>query len=133
MSAAVHGHFVPIPSFTAIASLLVDLAKEERSFWNVAKAFLFSSSQLVGIGDVLLAAQKTPSGCLTVMGYTDLHPNVQCGGNDNLLALWSAFENLVSGVLLKLANAKLVHSDVRAGWDYTPNIMGKNRGGEQGL
>jgi hypothetical protein len=65
--------------------------------------------------------------------YTDLHPNVQCGDNDNLLALRSAFENLVSGVMLKLAKAKLVHSDVRAGWNYKANIMVKNRGGEQGL
>jgi hypothetical protein len=56
--------------------------------------------------------------------YTGLSPRVLCEDDaSGRGALWRAFARLVREVLLPLARAGVVHSDVRAGFDVTSNLL----------
>jgi hypothetical protein len=77
------------------------------------------------IGTVLYAVAKTEVGLMTIMadlslqGYRTLHPNAY-----DLKVLWGGFSKLVKSVLLPIAEcAKVIHPDIRPGYDVTCNIL----------
>ncbi len=81
------------------------------------------------IGTVLYAVLDTEAGMVSVMadlkmqGYKALKP-MEC--QDNLAMLWGGFCELVTNVLLPMADiAKAVHPDIRPGFDETSNILWK--------
>jgi hypothetical protein len=81
------------------------------------------------IGTVLYAVSDTEAGMVSVMadlkmqGFKALKP-MEC--QDNLAMLWGGFCELVTNVLLPMADiAKAVHPDIRPGFDETSNILWK--------
>jgi hypothetical protein len=81
------------------------------------------------IGSVLYAAVVMEAGMVTIMadlsyqGYVALTPNMN-DGND-LPAMWAGFRTLVETVLLPMAELRIIHPDIRPGYDVTFNILCK--------
>jgi hypothetical protein len=78
----------------------------------------------------LLGVYRTPDGNGLVQllpnlqgGYSSLSPRYLCESANGRSALWRAFAGLVLEVLIPLARADVVHSDVRAGFDVTSNLL----------
>ena len=77
------------------------------------------------VGEVLIAAYRTDSGMVTIMhdltnsGYKILKPKEEA----DLYVLWEAFSVLVKSVLVPMADARIIHPDIRPGWDDTANIL----------
>lgn len=78
------------------------------------------------IGSVLYGAVGKEAGMVTIMadlskqGYGILKPKQH---RDKLPLLWAAFEELVKKVLLPMAEIKIVHPDIRPGFDVTSNVL----------
>jgi hypothetical protein len=89
----------------------------------------------VDLSEVLYAAYRTPTGLITIMadlslqGYNLLKP---MDGELLLSKLWKAFQDMVTTVLLPMADFEFIHPDIRPGCDVTANILCKiDRNSEQ--
>jgi hypothetical protein len=89
----------------------------------------------VDLSEVLYAAYRTPTGLITIMadlslqGYNLLKP---MDGELLLSKLWKAFQDMVTTVLLPMADFEFIHPDIRPGYDVTANILCKiDRNSEQ--
>jgi hypothetical protein len=57
-------------------------------------------------------------------GYQQLKPSEQLkSSQEEYRKAWNAFKKLVTTVLLPLAEEEVVHVDLRPGWDYTANVL----------
>lgn len=80
----------------------------------------------------LLCVYRQTHGSISVLrdlggGYSDLQPRAT---NSSRLKLWEHFSKFVLEKLLPLASFDIVHCGLRAGWDWTSNIMAKSDGSE---
>lgn len=79
---------------------------------------------------VFLGYRGIPMGVLTVMrdlrknDFRDLKPN-----EHSVEQLWPCFSELVSRELIPLAGEKIVHGDIRPGYDLTSNILFERKSG----
>jgi hypothetical protein len=73
--------------------------------------------------NVLFAAEKMENALITIMAdlsadYEGLTPS-----KHDLKRLWAAFDDLVTRVLLPLADMNIIHPDIRPGSNFTSNIL----------
>jgi hypothetical protein len=62
--------------------------------------------------------------------YEPLCPHRYLGDADQKKRMWAAFTTLVKGTLIPLAEAKVVHLDLRPGYNRTANILYNSAAGE---
>jgi hypothetical protein len=116
-STAVHSVLVnPITNFLALTIIS-----------NARKRFTELNTTMNEIGSVLYGTIRMDVGLITIMAdlseahYIALQPKAY---KNDLLSLWNAFEELVKNVLLPLAeHVKVIHPDIRPGYDTTSNIL----------
>lgn len=78
------------------------------------------------VGSVLHAAVYVSPGMMTIMkdltaqGYKTLKPE---SATENIEILWRGFSQLVTKLLLPMAAMKVVHTDIRPGYDFTANVL----------
>ncbi len=121
--------FVKVSS-TALHSLLIhpDMTFQAlREIRYSQEPTILPDKVLDEIGSVLYGAVKTNSGLITIMAdlsaerYEALQPRVY---KNDMSSLWEAFSELVENVLVPLATCvRVVHPDIRPGYDLTSNVL----------
>jgi hypothetical protein len=91
------------------------------------KSLAFDPVAAAAVSEVLYAVyDKQPVGLVTIMAdlsheeYEVLRPK-HCGVS--VLELWEAFEEVVNKVLVPIAARRMIHADIRPGWNVTSNIL----------
>jgi hypothetical protein len=96
------------------------------------ESILASAALAREISSVLYAVVATSTGMVTIMsdlsaqGYTTLSAAAH---KDKLSVLWAGFQVLVTKVLLPMAAKRMVHVDIRPGFDETSNVLVKFKEG----
>jgi hypothetical protein len=110
-------------SSIAVHSLLIHPDKAYIALRNIRASV--DRKVIEELCTVLYAVVKTEVGLMTIMadlsrqGYKTLHP-----ASYNLEILWEGFSKLVKDVLLPMAEfAKVIHPDIRPGFNVTCNIL----------
>ncbi len=112
-------------SSSAVHNMLVKPSKTSSAFKDLrgleCKAL---SDVLIGVWSPTEASLVTCMKDLGKNGYRNLKP---CEILD-VSVLWNSFATLVHELMMPLARRRVVHCDIRSGWDHTANLMWKKTG-----
>ncbi len=114
-------------SSTAVHDLLINPSDSTAALYALERLTQRQPELMNEIGSVLYGAVSTQVGLVTIMAdlsldrYETLRP--QSDDGKRLFALWTGFKDLVERVLLPMADQKIIHPDIRPGYDITFNIL----------